>query len=382
MTTQTDLRGHKEGAYRVALETEPRVSYLASSPHAVAWDSFGDRLLYTRQLWHYRVRKGTEEVVDWGHLDTEIAQIPRGAMPLNSLGQGSQLALVVRDELTGDPGWAGDVLPEVLAVDRESGQFVVFWHRLSVADPNTTFAKSFSSGGGMMSEAAFLQPNDGTPPWEVPHAIAHDGTVFSIERSDDHAAEVGDPAAGHVARRSLGSLGTRNAVWNPGDPWVFPHSLALRPDGDVLYVLVTKLNNPGGFGTFQRSFLVLLDAGDLSFMSQHELGFSLPPGGDRPYYMGAWQSAGSANSGGMFICLEDGSFVSSCETPDGWSSQPWDPIVRGVFRWSGDGPGVFLESKGALLPTPIHAVPAEPPATGTAAVIGAWSGSFPEDRDL
>jgi hypothetical protein len=372
------LRRRKEGAYAVDLELEDRTVYLQASPQEIAWDLHGDRLLYHRAEWHYRIIKGSnpEKIVDWGRVDTVICALAAAAGPLNDVAQGQAVALVASDPVTGNPGWSGPRIVEQIAADPADGSFVVYSHRDDVEEPYVTELAGFGRDGGMLSSASLPQPLDGTPRWHVPHAILHDGHLYAVERDDTTWPDFG-PATGRIVRRIIGGLGglTATLPLPAGERYSFPHTLALDPDTGTLFVFATRLNR-FDWVTWYTTSLTRADAATLAFELEHpvDFGFKDFVWGDKvPYYLGVWESAGGPNTGGL--CVFDGwdgslaRFVSSAIDPSRFDPRPWAPRYYATFRWNATTRGTWLASVGDDLPVPLHRS-----ATG---LIGAWQSSLP-----
>ena len=56
----TQLPNRKPDAYTVDIQLEAREKILPSSIKATTWDLHGNRLLYTRDVWRYKVLAGSE----------------------------------------------------------------------------------------------------------------------------------------------------------------------------------------------------------------------------------------------------------------------------------------------------------------------------------
>lgn len=379
----TDLRRRKDNAYAVDLELEDRLVHLQASPQAIAWDLYGDRLLYHRADWHYRVIKGSdpEEIVDWGHVDCVICGLPAAAGPLTDVAQGQVVALVASDAVTEDPGYAGPRVVEVIAADPEQGRFAVYSHREDVESPYVTVISGFAAGGGVMSAASIPQPLDDTPRWHVPHAVLYDDILYAIERDSTLWPEAG-PSTGRIVRRAIGSLGGLVNTLNlpEGDRHAFPHTVVVDPDRDLLFVLATRLNNPDEWwNTFLTTALWTLRASNLELLDEQPVDFDFYEyeiSTKRPYYLGAWEAAGGPNTGGLAVL--DGSdggliprFVSSAINPSTFNPDPIAPKPSATFRWLASSRGTFVENVGTRLPVPLH-------RSGTG-FIGAWQSDFPEE---
>jgi hypothetical protein len=381
----TTLRNRKENAYNVAPPAPPaledRLVHLQASPQAVAWDLYGNRLLYHRADWHYRIIAGSspEEIVDYGRVDCVICALPAAAGPLTNVAQGQIVALVASDQVTGNPGYSGPRIVELIAADPVQGQFAVYAHREDVESPYVTILSGFEPGGGLMSAASLPQPLDDTPRWHVPHAVLHDDILYAIERDSTAWPEAG-PATGRIVRRAIGSLGglVHTLDLPEGERFVFPHTLAYNADQDVLYVFATRLVHQD-WTTHQTSTMSTLRAGTLELLGEQPVDFGFfeyDLGSKRPYYLGIWESAGGPNTGGL--CVFDGTdagfaprFVSSAINPATFDPLPWAPRTYRTFRWWASARGTFIESVGASLPIPLH-------RSGTG-FIGAWQGDLPEE---
>jgi hypothetical protein len=374
----TDLRRRKENAYTVDLELEERTVHLQASPQAIAWDLHGNRLLYHRADWHYRIVKGSdpEEIVDWGRVDAVVCALAAAAGPLIDVAQGQIVAQVASDPVTEDPGWSGPRIVEQIAADPVQGRIVVYSHREDVQSPYRTDLIGFDASGGIISSATLPQPLDDSPPWHVPHAILYDDTLYAIERDDTTWPDIG-PATGRVVKRIIGSLGafTTTLPLPEAERHVFLHTLAHDPEAGVLYVFATRLNNPGGFGTYQTSTLSTIDAGTLALLHELPVDFDFDEHSptERPYYLGTWEAAGGPNTGGL--CVFDGlegdvpRFLSAAIDPSGYSPNPLAPKPFAVFRWLASTRGTHEETLGPVLPVPLH-------RTG-AGLIGAWQSTLP-----
>lgn len=381
----TNLRSRKENAYAVAppppVALEDRLVHLLASPQAVAWDLHGNRLLYHRADWHYRIIAGSspEEIVDYGRVDCVICALPAAAGPLNDIAQGQIVALVASDAVTGNPGYAGPRVVEVIAPDPVQGRFVVYSHQEDVESPYVTELSGFDAGGGLVSAASLPQPLDDTPRWHIPHAVLHDDILYAIERDSTAWPEAG-PNTGRIVRRAIGSLGglVHTHDLPDGERFVFPHTLAYNPAQDVLYVFATRLVHQD-WTTHQTSTMSTLRASTLERLDEQPIDFGFfeyDLGSKRPYYLGAWESAGGPNTGGL--CVFDGAaagfaprFVSSAIDPSAFNPDPIAPKPYATFRWHAGSRGTFVESLGSSLPVPLF-------RTGIG-FLGAWQGLFPEE---
>jgi hypothetical protein len=369
------LRNRKEDAYAVALETEDRLVYLLSSPHAVAWDPFGDRLLYHRTEWHYKVLKGTEEIWDPGTMETVICSLPRALGDLSDVEQGFRLAVIEIEELsevpeteTGEPPFGWPRIVEVIAVDPSDGTFAVYSHREDELDSFKTTLQAFSPVGGSLSASVFPQPADLAAPWVVPHAVIHETNIYALERETTFWPTIGPPG-GRIVRRSVGTVGSLAFTFSFGNRYRFPHSLAVDPENERLYVLSTLLIDPGP-DSYQRTLLMKLRLPDLEFVAEGfvDFGFHEHSPMARPYWLGDW--GGGRNTGGLL--LFDGSpgwtqFISVGLDPETFNPNPAAENDVVTFRW--DTGGQALGQVGEALPTPLFRAPG--------AVLGHAFGEMP-----
>ena len=300
----TTLRSRKENAYNVAppppVALEDRLVHLQASPQAVAWDLYGNRLLYHRADWHYRVIAGSagsspEEIVDYGRVDCVICALPAAAGPLTDVAQGQIVALVASDEVPGNPGYSGPRIVEVIATDPVQGQFAVYSHREDVESPYVTELSGFDASGGLISAASLPQPPDDTPRWHVPHAVLYDDILYAVERDATAWPEAG-PATGRIVRRAIGNLGGLVPTLDlpEGERFVFPHTLAYNPDQAVLHVFATLLVHQD-WTTHQTSTLSTLRATTLELLDEQPVDFGFQDydlATKRPYYLGTWEAAG------------------------------------------------------------------------------------------
>jgi hypothetical protein len=381
--TVSALRRRKEDAYATAApadDIEARVLYLGASPYAIAYDLHGGRLLYHRADWHYRVRRGAdpEEIVDYGHVDTAICSLP-GGETLTDVEQGEVLAVVASEPVDSDPGWGGQRVVEMIAVDPTSGNFVVYSHREDVENPYQTDVAAFEGAtGGRISFATLPQPLDGSARWHVPHAICYDGWLYASERDDTTWPEVG-PATGRVVRRLMGNLGTLSQYipLPEGERFIFPHSLALDGENGILFVLSTRLNNPGTLSSYQTSGITTFDAESMSPMIARPVDFDFDEQSEseRPYYLGAWEAAGGPNTGGLILfdgSTEDGGYlIASGYDPSVWDPLPWASRQSSVFRWRADGRGVHVTTIGDALPVPLFRT--------ESGLLGGWQSTTPPE---
>lgn len=163
----TQLPNPKPDAYTVDLriELEDRELILPSSLKATTWDIHGDRLLYTRYVSRYRVLAGTEEIHGFGHVDTEIMALPASELPMTSAAQGTRLVLL--DHIPVPPQAAGSQrVPQVLAADPGTGNWIVYSHRDDFPPPFITDLACFDPIGNPLSTATLIQPDNVGLRWE------------------------------------------------------------------------------------------------------------------------------------------------------------------------------------------------------------------------
>jgi len=379
--TFTQLPNRKADAYSVDLRLEARETILDASPRCVTWDLHGRRLLYVRDIWRYRVIEGTDIVYDPGNIDTEVMSLPVAQLPLSSPAQGNLLTRIDRvpTALIPDETWPayGSLrVVNTLAADPETGNFIVYSHRDDVADPYYTDLAAYAPNGGPLGGTVHLeQPNDGTPRWQVPHAILEKGWLYAIER-DLQPQESPGPAPGHVVKRNIGTLGSLIFRWSPLDRYVYPHSVSVSKDN--VWVATTKLYDPGDTSV-QRTFILALDRSGLGAIYAVELNFGLGVTDESVHYwLGEWQAAGAPNSGGLV--LFDGTGDDEDHTPTfiaaGASPQDYDPDVRrtALIRFVLNPPGVLVGELGDAMPIPMSRTPA--------GVVGNNVGQLPELRNL
>jgi hypothetical protein len=365
----TTLRRRKERAYAVDLVLEDRLAYLQGAPLVVAWDLHGDRLLYHRWDWHYRVIKDEPEIIwDWGHVDTVLCVLDSAAGPLTDLAQGRIFAKTSTEEATPSPE-SGEPLPdrivEHIAADPTNGSAVVYSHRFSVDSPYVTDVQSWDLFGSPLGLASLPQPYDDQPRWHVPHAIVYDNWVYACER-------VAAGPGGRVVRRAVNNLGAAVAAIGFGD-LELPHSLAIHPDpeadtGGTLYVLTTTLYDPGA-GSHTRSGLTVATL-ELDVITGYSIdfGFSTASPTEDPYAW-PWDAGAGPNTGGFLLADlagGPGHFISVGFDPGSYDPGP-APDSLATFRWhlgSDD-----TESLGEALPNPIFRT-----ATG---LLGAAAGILP-----
>jgi hypothetical protein len=376
-----NLRRRKENAYAVDLELEDRVVYLDASPQAIAWDLHGERLLYHRAEWHYRIVKGSEpeEIFDWGRVDAVICELPAAAGSLTDVAQGQAFAVVASDQMTENPGFAGPRIVEMIAADPTSGGFAVYSHRGDLTDPFVTDLKSFTAIGGILSFAAIPQPI-GSNVWHVPHAVMYDGWLYAIERDDTIWPD--SPVTGRVVRRNAGAVGALTTFLDlPVDEqWIFPHSLAYDPYRERLYLLVSKWNDPGTFEAHETSGLTTLDAATLSILDERPADFGFdeyhaPPGELRPFAW-PWQAGGAPSTGGFLVFDGDETTVQFLSTahadPSIYTPEAILPDEWATFRWRPAGRGEHIETVGPGLPVPLY-------RTGSG-LIGAFQSTLPPEE--
>ena len=373
----TQLPNRKPDVYTVDLQLELREKILPSSLKATTWDLHGNRLLYTRDVWRYRVLPGTNDIQDFGHVDTEVMAVPAAALPLTAPTQGTRLALIDHIPVNAPQSNSSQRIPQVLAADPVTGNWIVYSHRRDLAPPYITDLAAYTPIGNLISSAALQQPTDVGLRWEVPHAILQNGVLYAIER--DFRPHPGSTnARGIVVRRQIGSVGSLSIWWSPEDEWTFPHSVSVG--GTHAYVAATKLFNPG-FGSFQRSYLYWLNNETLAQSDIRQLKFNPTDNdGPRPYKIGSWEATGSRNTGG--IVLYDpraGNFLAAGISPAGYNPD-WfiqDPTFA-LFRFApallGSEPFVHLADLADDLPVPMSLT-----ATG---VCANDANQLPEFRNL
>jgi hypothetical protein len=379
--TYTQLPNRKADAYAVNLRLEPRELLLDSSPTACCWDVRGRRLLFSRDVWRFRVYEGTDDIYDPGVIDTEIVALPEAQLPLSSPAAGTVLLRLDRVPTTLIPrdAWPAFISlrhVEVLAADPETGNFIVYSHRDEVGPPYYTDVAAYSPSGGALGGTYHLsQPNDGTPRWSVPHAIVAGGWVYAIERNLTFEADPG-PAAGQVVKRNIGTLGSLIFRWDPVDRYVYPHSVSLG-DG-VVWVGLTKVFDPGSFDPWQQSYIACLDKSALGSIFVSDLNFGIGADDETRYWLGDYQASGIANSGGLVLFDgagddEDGTptFLASGMTPAGFD--PIHPQMK-LFRFALNPPGVHIADLGDAMPIPMSRTPH--------GLCGNTVGTLPEIRNL
>lgn len=359
---KTTLRSRKERAYSVLpVPLEDRLVYLLSSPHAIAWDPFANRLLYERTAWRYKVTAGTEDIADFGTLETTIAA---AALPLTELAQGTTLATlevesVVEPLLSAPFVWQR--LVESIAVDPATGNLAVYSRRSDA--PAILSLQIFTSIGSPLAAANLPQPDDAATQWVIPHSLVHADHVYGIERDATFWDEPGPPR-GRVVKRSVGTPGSLVFSYVFAERYQWPHSLAVDRENGRLFVVSTVLFNPGTFDTYERTYLTELSLPTLAFVAQGEVSFGFDEVGPglKPYRLGSW-FPGSPNEGGntLFDGYQGGSprFISSGLDPETYTPATLEPDPRSTFRWAAEGQfGLPLGSLGMNLPTPIFRTPA------------------------
>ncbi len=117
----TQLPNRKPDAYTVDIQLEAREKILPSSIKATAWDLHGNRLLYTRDVWRYKVLAGSNTIQDFGHVDTEVMAIPANQLPMTSAAQGTRVALIDHIAVNRSQSNSSVRIPEVLAADPVTG---------------------------------------------------------------------------------------------------------------------------------------------------------------------------------------------------------------------------------------------------------------------
>ncbi len=374
--TFTQLRNRKADAYDVDLRLEPRERILDTSPKACCWDLHGKRLLFARDVWRYRVYAGTEDVYDPGFIDTEIVALPAAQLPMTSAAQGNLLVRLDRVDTTLIPReiwppYTSLRVVEALAADAETGQWVVYSSRDDVQTPYRTELAAYDNAGGALGGTVSLeQPLDGTARWRVPHAIFEKGWVYAIER-DLTFQETPGPAPGHVTKRHVGTLGSLIFRWTPLDRYVYPHSVSVG-HGDILWVAMNKLFDPGTDFAIQRTYMGCLDRTAMGALFIAELNFGLDP--DTHYWLGEWQGSGELNTGGLVLfdsaTVDSSLFIASGTTPAGFD--PEHPEQK-LFRFELAPPGVHVADLGDAMPIPMSRTP-----TG---LVGNTVGVLPELRN-
>jgi hypothetical protein len=378
--TYTQLANRKADAYAVDLRLETRETILADSPVACTWDLHGRRLLFARDVWRYRVIEGTDVVYDPGTIDTEICALPETQLPMSSPAAGTVLlrldrvptTLIPRDAW---PAYGSLRQVEVLAADPDTGNFIVYSHRIDISNPYRTDLAAYSPAGGSLGGTVHLeQPNDGTPRWCVPHAVVSGGWLYAIERNLTYQTTPG-PAPGQVVKRSIGTLGALIFRWEPLDRYVYPHSVSLG-DG-VVWVGLTKVFDPGSFAPWQQSYMACLDQTALGSIFVSDLNFGIGLDDDTHYWLGDYQASGIPNSGGLV--LFDGAGGDEDRTPtfiaSGMTPRDYDPArpEMKLFRFSLNPPGVHLADLGEAMPIPMSRTPS--------GLCGNAMGSIPEIRN-
>jgi hypothetical protein len=373
----SQLPNRKPDAYSVDIQLEAREVILPSSPKATTWDFHGDRLLYTRDVWRYRVLAGSEDIHDFGHVDTEVMAIPAAELPMSSAAQGTRLALIDHIAVTAPQGAGSQRVPEVLAADPATGAWIIYSHRDDFSPPYVTDLAAYTPGGALLSSAAIVQPNDVGLRWEVPHAVLHAGFLFAIER-DFRANPTGSNAPGMVVRRQVGSVGSLVVYWSPDDEWTYPHSVSLGEN--FVFVAATRLFDPG-LDSYMRSYLYWLDPETLAQSQVRQLKFNPTDNGfPEPFFVGFWEPAGGRNTGGIVLHdRETGTFLASGISPAGYNPRwsvhfPTFALFRFQSTFLGTEPFVHLTDLGERLPVPMYPIPD--------GLGGNWEAQLPEFRNL
>ena len=374
----TQLPNRKPDAYTVDIQLEAREKILPSSIKATTWDLHGNRLLYTRDVWRYQVLAGSNTIQDFGHVDTEVMAIAAADLPMSSAAQGTRVARIDHIPVDAPQSNSSLRIPEVLAADPVTGNWIIYSHRIDIGPPYITDLAAYNPAGGPISSTSLVQPDDVGLRWEVPHAILQDGFLYAIER-DFRANVGGSNATALVVRRHIGTLGSLTIYWSPADEWLFPHSVSVSEEH--VFVAATKLFNPGGFGTFQRSYLYWLDNETLAQADVRQLKFN-PTDDDfpRPFKVGGWEPTGSRNTGGVVLYdPRAGNFLAAGLSPNGYNPD-WfvQSPTRALFRFApallGSEPFVHLEDVAEDLPIPMSFTPS--------GVCANDANQLPEFRDL
>jgi hypothetical protein len=353
----TQLPNRKQDAYSLDIQLEDREHILPSSIKATTWDLHGNRLLYTRDVWRYKVLAGSNTIQDFGHVDTEVMAIAAADLPMSSAAQGTRVALIDHIPVNAPQSNSSLRIPEVLAADPVTGNWIIYSHRIDVGPPYVTDLAAYTPTGGLLSSAALPQPNDVGLRWEVPHAVLHDGALYAIER-DFRANPDGSNAPGIVVRRQIGTVGSLSIWWSGEDEWIFPHSVSVSEEH--VFVAANKLFNPGGFGTFERSYLYWLNNETLAQADVRQLKFN-PTDNDfpRPYKLGGWEPTGSRNTGGLVLYdPRAGNFLAAGISPNGYNPDWFEQSpTRALFRFAptllGTEPFVHLADVADDLPIPM-----------------------------
>jgi hypothetical protein len=359
--TLTQLPSRKPDAYTVDVHLEPRERILPSSLKATTWDLHGNRLLYTRDVWRYQVLEGTNTIQNYGHVDTEVMALPAAALPLTSATQGTRLALI--DHIPVDRPQSNSSLriPEVLAADPVTGNWILYSHRRDIGPPYVTDLAAYTPTGGLLSTTTIPQPDDIGLRWEVPHATLNDGALYAIER--DFRPNVGGTNATALAvRRQVGSVGSLSVYWSPADEWTFPNSISVGEHH--AFVATITLFNPGGFGTFRRSHLHWLDRDTLQESQVRQLKFNPTDNdGPRPFNVGFWEPTGSRNTGGILLYdTSTDTFLATGPSPhnynpDWFVQRPTFAVYRFTATLAGEHPFLHLADLAEDLPIPISRTP-------------------------
>jgi hypothetical protein len=304
--------------------------------------------------------------------------IAAAELPMTSAAQGTRVALIDHLPVNAPQNNSSLRIPEVLAADPVTGNWVVYSHRVDLNPPYITDLAAFSPAGAPISSTSLAQPDDVGLRWEVPLAVLQDGFLYAIER-DFRANPAGANATALVVRRQIGSLGTLSIYWSPDDEWIFPHSVSVSEEH--VFVAATKLFNPGGLGTFQRSYLYWLNNETLAQAEVRQLKFNPTDNdGPRPFKVGGWEPTGSRNTGGIVLYDQQaGNFLAAGISPDGYKSnwfehQPTFALFRFAANLLGEQPFVHLADVADDLPIPMSFTPA--------GVCANDANQLPEFRDL
>jgi hypothetical protein len=373
----TQLPNRKPDAYTIDVQLENREVILPSSFRATTWDLHGNRLLYTRDVWRYRVLAGTNDIQDHGHVDTEVLAVPAADLPLTSPTQGTRLALIDHIAVNAPQAAGSQRVPNALAADPLTGNWIIYSHRADLGSPFVTDLAAYTPTGDLLSSAALVQPDDVGLRWEVPHAVLHNGALYAIER-DFRQNPGGTAATAIVVRRQVGTLGSLTVWWSPEDEWTYPHSVSLGEDH--LFVAATRLFDPG-LDSYLRSYLFWLSPDTLEQSQVRQLKFNSTDNDfPEPYFVGMWEAAAGRNTGGIVLHdRQTGTFLATGISPAGYNPNwfiqfPTFALFRFAAALLGSEPFVHLEDLGDRLPVPMYRTP-----TGLG---GNWEAQFPEFRDL
>ena len=159
----TQLPNRKPNAYTVDVQLETRERILPSSIKATTWDLHGNRLLYTRDVWRYKVLAGSNTIQDFGHVDTEVMALPAADLPLTSAAQGARVALIDHIPVNAPQSNSSLRIPEVLAADHVTGNWIIYSHRIDIGPPYVTDLTAYSPTGAVISSTVLAQPDDVGP---------------------------------------------------------------------------------------------------------------------------------------------------------------------------------------------------------------------------